>query len=93
MLDDGRMEPLSLRDTLVQAHTIREIYTDSPLTVAALHRLLLAVLHRVFRPMNRHVWAELWVKGQGQWKPTTLDEYLIGKSDERRTKAAVQCLE
>ena len=65
---DGRMEPLSLRDTLVQAHTIREIYTDSPLTVAALHRLLLAVLHRVFRPMNRHVWAELWAKGQGQWE-------------------------
>lgn len=72
----GRAEPLSLRDVLVQAHTVREIYTDSPLTVAALHRLLLAVLHRLFRPMNRHVWADLWKDGQGQWSPVTLDEYL-----------------
>ena len=73
---DGRMEQLSLRDTLVQAHTIREIYTDSPLTVAALHRLLLAVLHRVFGPRDRHVWVDLWNNAQGRWDTAKLDEYL-----------------
>ena len=72
---DGRMEPLSLRDTLAQAHTIREIYTDSPLTVAALHRLLLAVLHRVFGPKDRHVWADLWHSRQKRWEEK-IDEYL-----------------
>jgi len=72
---DGRLEPLSLRDTLVQAHEIREVYADSPLTVAALHRLLLAVLHRLFGPKDRWAWADLWQDGQGQWDVQRLDNY------------------
>lgn len=70
---DGHAEPLSLRDTLAQAHEIREIYTDSPLTVAALHRLLLAILHRLFGPKDRRAWAELWKAGK--WDATRFEDY------------------
>jgi CRISPR system Cascade subunit CasA len=72
---DGKRCPLSLRDTLVQAHDLHEIYADSPLTIAALHRLLLAVLHRCFGPADRFVWKDLWQDGHGQWNDVVLDDY------------------
>ena len=70
---DGNRRPLSLRDTLVQAHDLREIYADSPLTIAALHRLLLAVLHSRFGPADRFAWKDLWQRGQ--WDSVVLDDY------------------
>jgi len=70
---DGNRRFLSLRDTLVQAHDLREIYADSPLTMAALHRLLLAVLHCCFGPADRSVWKALWQRGQ--WDSVVLDDY------------------
>lgn len=45
--DGGKPQELSLRDTLIGAHEIRELCDDSPLVTVSLHRLLLAVLHRV----------------------------------------------
>jgi CRISPR system Cascade subunit CasA len=45
---DGRQAELSTRDTLVEAHRLREIVDPSPLVVAVLHRHLLAVLHRSY---------------------------------------------
>ena len=70
---NGQRELFGLRDVLVQAHEIREIYSDSPLTVAALHRLLLAITHRVFGPKDRKVWANLW--SEGKWDEGKLDRY------------------
>lgn len=70
---DGNRRLFSLRDTLVQAHDLREIYADSPLTTAALHRLLLAVLHHCFGPADRFVWKDLWQRGQ--WDSAVLDDY------------------
>jgi len=64
---------LGLRDALVQAHDLREVYTDSPLTTAALMRLMLAVLHRVFGPRDRWEWAKLWQSGR--WPSAQLDDY------------------
>jgi len=43
---DGERLTLSLRDIILQADRLRQIEDSSPLTVIALHRLLLAVLHR-----------------------------------------------
>lgn len=57
---DGARVELSLRDTLMQAHHLREIQGDTPLETAALHRLSLAVLHRVYGPATRQGWTELW---------------------------------
>ena len=52
-----------LRETLTQAQDIGELGGDSPLEVAALHRLLLAVLHRNFDIGDSHQWGALWESG------------------------------
>lgn len=70
---NGNRRNYGLRDALVQAHEIREIYADSPLTMAALYRLLLAVLHRCFGPADRFAWARLWE--QQHWDSAVLDDY------------------
>ncbi len=65
---------LSLRETLARAPDIREIADASPLVTVTLHRLLLAVLHRVFGPRSAEVWSQLWEAGR--WDPSALDRYL-----------------
>lgn len=71
---DGTPVSLGLRDTLVQAHELREVHGESPLVSAVLHRLLLAVLHRVYGPEDVDAWADLWTAGA--WEPGPLDAYL-----------------
>lgn len=71
-------ELYSLRDTLIQAHSLRTIYADSPLVTAALYRLCLALLHRVFGPANPKEWKSLW-QMRGGWqekKQQDLEMYL-----------------
>jgi CRISPR system Cascade subunit CasA len=65
---------LSLRDTLVDAHELTEISDASPLVVVAMHRLLLAVLHRVFGPATHWEWKGLWDADAFPGEP--IDEYL-----------------
>lgn len=57
---DGTIAVLSLRDTLTQAHQLQSLTGDSPPQTAALHRFLLAILHRVFGPEDEDAWGELW---------------------------------
>ncbi len=72
---DGRYIELSLRDALAQAHKLRELYDPSPLVTMALHRLLLAVLHRVVDgPPNVPAWRELW--SAASWEAPAIDAYL-----------------
>lgn len=71
---DGRSVELGLRDALLRAHELRELHGESPLVTAALHRLLLAVLHRVFGPATHREWAALWQTGR--WDAAQLDAYL-----------------
>jgi len=70
---DGQPLRLGLYETLARAHTIREVQGEIPLSTAALHRLLLAILHRSFGPKNRSEWARLW--RAGCWDETTLRGY------------------
>jgi len=72
--DDGTPIELGLRDTLIQAHELRELHGESPLVTAALYRLLLVVLHRIFGPANTNEWAALWKAGH--WDAARLDAYL-----------------
>jgi CRISPR system Cascade subunit CasA len=58
----GRRE-CSLKETLLAAHRIRELCDASPLVTIALHRLLLAVLHRNFGPGSMKQWQKLWQAG------------------------------
>lgn len=53
LLPSGQLVERSLRDVLVKAHTITEIRDESPLVTVAIHRLLLAILHRCYQgPKN-----------------------------------------
>ncbi len=61
---DGESVELGLADTLCRAHRIREVLDPSPPVTAALHRLLLAILHRVLGPSSTDEWRELWRAGQ-----------------------------
>ena len=60
---DGLPIALGLGDALAQAHRLRELQGETPLETAALHRLLLAILHRVVGPDSRRAWAALWQRG------------------------------
>ncbi|MBW1991745.1 MAG: type I-E CRISPR-associated protein Cse1/CasA [Deltaproteobacteria bacterium] len=73
LLPDNRTKDLSLWEVLIQAHQIREIFHPSPLVVTALHRLLLAILHRNFGPETLEDWQNLWQRGR--WDETVLREY------------------
>ena len=72
---DGRAEELSLRRALVEAREQRELFDPSPLVTVALHRLLLAVLHRAHMgPPGIDEWQELW--NREHWDPAVIDAYL-----------------
>lgn len=73
---DGKREELSIRETLERASEIQEIFDQSPLVTVAIHRLLLAILHRNFGPANETEWANLWNDGKGNWDTTKLTSYL-----------------
>jgi CRISPR system Cascade subunit CasA len=55
---DSRRELIGLHTALIHAHELREIHGDTPPETAALHRLLLTVLYRVFNPDED--WGNLW---------------------------------
>jgi len=71
---DGSPVELGLRDTLLRSHDLREVAGESPLVTAAIYRLLLAVLHRVYGPADEDAWLRLWEAGR--WQPALLDAYL-----------------
>lgn len=54
------LQLLSLRETLARASHITEIVDPSPLVTVALHRLLLAILHRCYGPATIDDWQALW---------------------------------
>ena len=74
LLSDGRRRELGLRDVLAGARDIREISVPSPLVVVALHRLLLAILHRNFGPENLELWRDIWERGT--FEVDRVDAYL-----------------
>ncbi len=78
---DGVEEEFSLAGALINAHKLREIRDSSPLVTAALHRLLLAVIHRATRrgdeqggPASWEEWRDLWT--QRQFDGEQLTRYL-----------------
>jgi CRISPR system Cascade subunit CasA len=70
---DGAACELSLAETLARAHEIGEIFDESPLVTLALHRLLLAILHRNFGPSANREWLRLWKRGR--WDGQKLSDY------------------
>lgn len=74
VMHDGRTEEMGIQDTLLKAAEIREVLDSSPLVTAALHRLLLAILHRNFGPESLTEWRGLWE--HGRWDGAVLMQYL-----------------
>lgn len=72
--EDGLTKDLSLREVFWRANEIREILDPSPLVTVALHRFLLAILHRNFGPASLREWQTIWE--QGSWDQPTLATYL-----------------
>ena len=71
---DGSTAMLSIRDTFAQAHTLKEMSSESPPVTAAIHRFLLAILHRVFGPADYDEWGRLWAAEK--WDMGALNFYL-----------------
>ncbi|WP_460171127.1 type I-E CRISPR-associated protein Cse1/CasA [Thermus sp. FJN-A] len=75
VLREGQVVEVGLREALLGAGDIARIETPSPLEEAALHRLLLAVLHRALmgprRPEDALGW---WREGRFPQKP--IEDYL-----------------
>jgi len=64
---------VSLREALVNAPDFVGISANLPHTTAAILRLLLAILHRVFGPSDSYEWEDLWRKEK--FDPVKLDTY------------------
>jgi CRISPR system Cascade subunit CasA len=65
-----------IRHVLAHAHEIREIADPSPVVTAALHRLLIAVLHAAYRgPRDAEAWASM--RDAGRFSTEVLDGYLL----------------
>ncbi len=70
---DGTPYLVSLRDVLVDAVQYRNLSASLPHANAALLRLLLAVLFRVFGPIDRERWAQIY--RDGSFDAQSLDAY------------------
>jgi len=71
---DGQPDEYNLRDVLLQAHLIAELRDSSPLVTVALHRLLLAILHRCYHgPKNSA--ERVAIHGAGCFDPKRITAY------------------
>ena len=71
---EGKRDLYSLRQTLCDAASLREIADDSPLVTVSLHRLLLAILYRCCGPSSFAEWCDLWQ--QRAWDRDAVGVYL-----------------
>lgn len=74
VVNTGQTHELSLRDVFARADELRELRAGSPLVTVSLHRLLLAITHRVLGPADTKTWSALW---EAKTLPVTpLNDYL-----------------
>jgi CRISPR system Cascade subunit CasA len=77
----GKYQELGLWNVVQRAHELREISDPSPLATVALHRLLIAVLHRALDgPADHAAWRELW---QARRLPSTETQIYLSKWSDR----------
>ncbi|RTI42792.1 type I-E CRISPR-associated protein Cse1/CasA [Thermus scotoductus] len=78
VLENGRVVEVGIREALLEAPRFLRLETPSPLEEAALHPLLLAVLHRALKgPRRPEDVLDWWQEGHFPEKPITdyLDRY------------------
>ncbi|GAA1314521.1 type I-E CRISPR-associated protein Cse1/CasA [Saccharothrix xinjiangensis] len=76
--DSGHARELGLEQVLLRAHELRRITGETPPMTAALHRLVLALLHRAYGPPTEEDWGALWKATALPEAP--LREYLADKT-------------
>lgn len=79
-MENNEFKDLSIEDVLFSATEIVEITSDNPLIISSIHRLLLAILHRVFGPRSISEWSEIYNNNQFDKKP--LVDYFNEWSDK-----------
>ena len=64
---DGTRDEKGIKEVILEASDIKEIFDNSPLVIVSLHRLLLAILHRSFErhygPIDAVEWNTIWENG------------------------------
>ncbi len=71
----GASRLLSLREVFAEAPRLASIADPSPVVTIALHRMLLAILHRSLDgPRNAEEWQAIWE--QGNWDLDRINHYL-----------------
>jgi CRISPR system Cascade subunit CasA len=64
--ENGTLKEYGLRELLAQAHHLRSLHDDSPLVIAAVLRMILALLHRIYDgPRNSREWEVIWAANDG----------------------------
>lgn len=72
---DVTFREIGLREALIRAHEIREVYCDSPVETISINRLLLALFIDALSPdINQDAWIAQWEKGY--FDEGALDSYL-----------------
>ncbi|MFF5309777.1 MULTISPECIES: type I-E CRISPR-associated protein Cse1/CasA [Streptomyces] len=74
---DGTMEDVGLLDAIRNARNYRRLVGTTPTMTAALHRTLLALVHRAYQPVDAERWVELWTA-----EPGLPEQRLIDYQDE-----------
>lgn len=74
--EDGKSVTLTLRETFSEAHSLYDISGNTPLQTAALYRLLIAILLRVYQPTadDFETWQEMWQSPT--WDMDRINSYL-----------------
>ncbi len=75
---DGSRKTVGLREIFTRAHDIADVVDDVAPAVMAVHRLLLAILHRSAGPKNMRDWLAAWRRGSFDDRPA---RYLDGMRD------------
>ncbi len=76
---NGSRVLVGIEEALIQAHTFSALHDESPLVTATLHRLLLAILQRVFLPETMAEWVTLW--DVAAFHPAKVRDYLTKWKD------------
>ncbi|MCZ1018924.1 type I-E CRISPR-associated protein Cse1/CasA [Streptomyces noursei] len=66
---DGSSAKLGIVEVLKQSKMLRGLVGETATVSSALHRLLLAFLHRTFRPVDDAQWRSLWLDSSGTGFP------------------------
>jgi CRISPR system Cascade subunit CasA len=65
---------INLKECLLKAHEISDIYHNSPLVIVGVYRLLLAIIHRLYAPKSSTEWNSIW--STKQFDESAVETYL-----------------